>query len=143
MTKTKGSKQMTKIRNDSGEAIPLNNPVEINTSVEYICQNRNQMNSLNGMIYSIKKKIQEFKANIMKISTYTCSNMYNCVATETCVTNTTSFDCYIPVYILVYMNIHVKSSMTINVKINLNKCFIQILCFYCLIKQISQNHFGI
>lgn len=60
---------MTKIRNDSGEAIPLNNPVEINTSVEYICQNRNQMNSLNGMIYSIKKKIQEFKANIMKIST--------------------------------------------------------------------------
>lgn len=101
---------MTKIRNDSGEAIPLNNPVEINTSVEYICQNRNQMNSLNGMIYSIKKKIQEFKANIMKISTYTCSNMYNCVATETCVTNTTSFDCHIPVDILVYMNIHVKSS---------------------------------
>lgn len=33
--------------------------------------------------------------------------------------------------------------MTINVKINLNKCFIQILCFYCLIKQISQNHLGI
>lgn len=32
------------LRNDSGEAIPLNNPVEINTSVEYICQNRNQMN---------------------------------------------------------------------------------------------------
>lgn len=87
MTKTKGPKQMRKIRNDSGEAIPLNNPVEINISVEYICQNRNQMNSLNGMIYSIKKKIQEFKANIMKISTYTCSNMYNCVATETCVTN--------------------------------------------------------
>lgn len=29
MTKTKGPKQMTKIRNDSGEAIPLNNPVEI------------------------------------------------------------------------------------------------------------------
>lgn len=56
MTKTKGPKQMTKIRNDSGEAIPLNNPVEINTSVEYICQNRNQKNSLNGMIYSIKKK---------------------------------------------------------------------------------------
>lgn len=58
MTKTKGPKQMTKIRNDSGEAIPLNNPVEINTSVEYICQNRNQMNSLNGIIYrySIKKK---------------------------------------------------------------------------------------
>lgn len=49
---------MTKIRHDSGEAIPLNNPVEINTSVEYICQNRNQMNSLNGMIYSIKKKLQ-------------------------------------------------------------------------------------
>lgn len=143
MTKTKGPKQMTKIRNDSGEAIPLNNPVEINTSVEYICQNRNQMNSLNGMIYSIKKKIQEFKANIMKISTYTCSNMYNCVATETCVTNTTSFDCHIPMYILVYMNIHLNSSMTINVKINLNKCFIQILCFYCLIKQISQNHLGI
>lgn len=47
---------MRKIRNDSGEAIPLNNPVEFNTSVEYICQNRNQMNSLNGMIYSIKKK---------------------------------------------------------------------------------------
>lgn len=46
----------------------------------------------------------------MKISTYTCSNMYNCVATETCVTNTTSFDCHIPVDILVYMNIHVKSS---------------------------------
>lgn len=46
----------------------------------------------------------------MKISTYTCSNMYNCVATETCVTNKTSFDCHIPVYILVYMNIHVKSS---------------------------------
>lgn len=36
MTKTKGPKQMRKIRNDSGEAIPLNNPVEINTSVEYI-----------------------------------------------------------------------------------------------------------
>lgn len=96
-----------------------------------------------GWYIQLKKKIQEFKANIMKISTYTCSNMYNCVATETCVTNTTSFDCYIPVYILVYMNIHVKSNMTINVKINLNKCFIQILCFYCLIKQISQNHLGI
>lgn len=57
----------------------------------------------------------------MKISTYTCSNMYNCVATETCVTNTTSFDCHIPVYILVYryMNIHVKSSHIWQCK---NKC---------------------
>lgn len=36
MTKTKGPKQMTKIRHDSGEAIPLNNPVEFNTSVEYM-----------------------------------------------------------------------------------------------------------
>lgn len=76
--------------------------------------------------------------------------MYNCVATETCVTNTTSFDCHIPVYILVYIHTGIyeytckkQSHMTINVKINLNKCFIQILCFYCLIKQISQNHLGI
>lgn len=45
--------------------------------------------------------------------------MYNCVATETSVTNTTSFDCHIPMYILVYMNIHVKSSHIWQCK---NKC---------------------
>lgn len=60
----------------------------------------------------------------MKISIYICSNMYNCVVIEICVINIILFDCYILMYILVYMNIYVKSSMIINVKINLNKCFI-------------------
>lgn len=50
--------------------------------------------------------------------------MYNCVVIEICVINIILFDCYILMYILVYMNIYLNSSMIINVKINLNKCFI-------------------
>lgn len=36
--------------------------------------------------------------------------MYNCVVIEISVINIILFDCYILMYILVYMNIYVKSS---------------------------------